>query len=591
MSRICLDHQHMGVPHHLTKQFYVVLSVFFILTDAMARAQVNVEPNTAVLNEGDPTELLCRYAHHSITYCRIEIPGEPKVFNLSPDWNKTPGFTYFGKGLQNGECGVNIQRVKAINNGQVKCNLGVEGEELSGTIDLVVALRPKQPAVELMTKADSEGYFSEGVTFQARCIVPDGRPAGNITWFLDNEPANKPLGQMEFVASHPANTGLELATTIQSIKWNLGPEDNGRKLICRSHHQTDRESLPPQEGSYTILVRYAPIHKEDTTVYGLYLEQTVKVNMTIRANPAPVIEWTIDGEVVRQGEQKGRFSVFEPEYLGQDMYNVTMIIAGLTLEDTTKTYILRASNALGTTDYNVHLSSSATPPSSGLEIGAIVGIVVAVAVLILIVLLVLFARATGRWCFGGKSVKMTTNETGNKAQQHGQSVALLETPNGVTIIPNNGATTSNGQKMDHDTSDVQRRRLSTDDSFEYATDRESSVYNPTTIPLRSVMASAGGRNTRKSVDSDNPTEQADLLTKGNELGIPESRFSRWIPKDQREILEKQARLLANRAQATKTPEPRPRTPTPSTKGPAPAVPTTAKLTTRSNINVPTETEI
>ncbi|XP_059222079.1 fasciclin-3 isoform X3 [Stomoxys calcitrans] len=486
MSRICLDHQHMGVRHHLTKQFYVVLSVFFILTDAMARAQVNVEPNTAVLNEGDPTELLCRYAHHSITYCRIEIPGEPKVFNLSPDWNKTPGFTYFGKGLQNGECGVNIQRVKAINNGQVKCNLGVEGEELSGTIDLVVALRPKQPAVELMTKADSEGYFSEGVTFQARCIVPDGRPAGNITWFLDNEPANKPLGQMEFVASHPANTGLELATTIQSIKWNLGPEDNGRKLICRSHHQTDRESLPPQEGSYTILVRYAPIHKEDTTVYGLYLEQTVKVNMTIRANPAPVIEWTIDGEVVRQGEQKGRFSVFEPEYLGQDMYNVTMIIAGLTLEDTTKTYILRASNALGTTDYNVHLSSSATPPSSGLEIGAIVGIVVAVAVLILIVLLVLFARATGRWCFGGKSVKMTTNETDTESAEVKATSTATATTAAASEVDANG-------QMNADSCNKKSKRLP---SF-------SAIFK---------------RMNERDVSAKRKNNEADTSNNGNEVG-------------------------------------------------------------------------
>ncbi|XP_075152842.1 fasciclin 3 isoform X4 [Haematobia irritans] len=404
MSRLSPNHRHLGVSSFLQKQFYLALCIFFILTDAVARAQVNVEPNTAVLNEGDPTELLCRYAHHPITYCRIEIPGEPKVFNLSPDWNKTPGFTYFGKGLQNGECGVNIQRVKAINNGQVKCNLGVQGEELSGTIDLVVALRPKQPLVELITKPDHEGYFSEGVTFQARCIVPDGRPAANISWFLDNEPANKQLGNAEVVDSNTPGSNLELYTTIQSIKWTLGAEDNGRKIICRSHHQTDRESLPPQEGSFMILVRYAPLHQEDTTVYGLYLDQTADVNMTIRANPAPVIEWTIDGVVVRQGEQNGRFSVYEPQYLGQDMYNVKMVIAGLTLEDTTKTYILRASNALGTTDYNVHISSSATPPASGLEIGAIVGIVVAVAVLILIVLLVVFARATGRWCFGGATL-------------------------------------------------------------------------------------------------------------------------------------------------------------------------------------------
>lgn len=146
----------------------------------------------------------------------------------------------------------------------------------------------------------------------------------------------------------------------------------------------------------------------ETLVYGLYLEHTVKVNMTIRANPAPVIEWAIDGNVIRQGEQNGRFSAFEPEYLGHDFYNVTLVIAGLTLEDTTKIYTMRATNALGSTDYTVRISSSATPPSAGLEIGAIVGIVVALAVLVLIVLLVLFARATGRWCFAGKSVNQLT---------------------------------------------------------------------------------------------------------------------------------------------------------------------------------------
>ena len=132
------------------------------------------------------------------------------------------------------------------------------------------------------------------------------------------------------------------------------------------------------------------------------MEHTVTVNLTIRANPAPIVEWTIDGNVIRQHEQEGRFYASEPVYLGQDMYNVTLIIAGLTLEDTTKTYSLRASNAFGSTDYAVRISSSATPPASGLEIGAIVGIVVAVAILVLIVLLVLFARATGRWCFGGE---------------------------------------------------------------------------------------------------------------------------------------------------------------------------------------------
>lgn len=138
-------------------------------------------------------------------------------------------------------------------------------------------------------------------------------------------------------------------------------------------------------------------------MYGLYLEHTAIVNITIRASPPPTIEWTIDGTIVQQGRSDGRYSAYEPQYIGNDEYNVTLAIAGLTLEDTTKTYNLRASNELGTTDYQVRISSSSKPPSSSLDVAAIVGIVVAVAVLVLIVLLVVFARATGRWCFGGKS--------------------------------------------------------------------------------------------------------------------------------------------------------------------------------------------
>ncbi|XP_030384141.1 fasciclin-3 isoform X2 [Scaptodrosophila lebanonensis] len=380
-----------------------------ILTEATTYGQVNVEPNTALLNEGDRTELLCRYGR-AINYCRIEIPGEQKVLNLSPEWSKTPGFTYYGAGLNAGQCGVSIERVKASNNGQVKCSLGVEGEELSGTIDLVVALRPQQPIIELISKPDREGFFNENTLFNARCIVRDGRPPANITWYIDDMPAQKRVTPLE-ILSTPTNDNVELSTSVQEIQFHLAPEDSNRKLVCRSHHQTDRESVPPQEAAYIINVRYAPVRQEEALVYGLYLEHTAIVNMTIRSSPTPRIEWTIDGAVVPQGTTNDRFSAYEPQYLGNDYYNVTLAIAGLTLEDTTKIYNLRASNALGSTDYQVRISSSSRPPSTGLDVAAIVGIVVAVAVLVLIVLLVLFARATGRWCFGGKSIKTPTNET------------------------------------------------------------------------------------------------------------------------------------------------------------------------------------
>ncbi|XP_032591625.1 fasciclin-3 isoform X4 [Drosophila grimshawi] len=373
-----------------------------ILADALSFGQVNVEPNTALLNEGDRTELLCRYGR-AINYCRIEIPGEQKVLNLSPVWSKTPGFTYFGAGLTAGQCGVIIERVKASNNGQVKCSLGVEGEELSGTIDLVVALRPQQPIIELISKPNRDGFFAEGTEFNARCIVRNGRPPANISWYIDNMPANKRTSPLQIIGT-PTTDNVKLSTSVQEIQWHLVPEDSNRKLVCRSHHQTDRESVPPQEAAYVINVRYAPVHLPEASVYGLYLEHTAIVNISIRASPQPKIEWTIDGLVIPEGRTDGRYSAYEAQYVGNDEYNVTLAIAGLTLEDTTKTYNLRATNELGTTDYQVRISSSSKPPSSNLDVAAIVGIVVAVAVIVLIVLLVLFARATGRWCFGGATL-------------------------------------------------------------------------------------------------------------------------------------------------------------------------------------------
>ncbi|KAH8278022.1 hypothetical protein KR026_003519, partial [Drosophila bipectinata] len=556
-------------------------SSFVYLADGLTWAQVNVEPNTALLNEGDRTELLCRYGR-AINYCRIEIPGEQRVLNLSPEWSKTPGFTYFGSGLNAGQCGVSIERVKGINNGQVKCSLGVEGEELSGTIDLVVALRPHQPIIELISKPNRDGFFIEGTPFQGRCSVRDGRPPANISWYIDNMPANKRTSQLEIITNNVNN--VELSTSVQEIQWTLSAEDSNRKLVCRSHHQTDRESVPPQEAAYIINVRYAPVHQfEEALVYGLYLDHTAIVNITIRASPQPKIEWTIDGTVIGQGRSDGRYSVYEPQYLGNDEYNVTLAIAGLTLEDTTKTYTLKASNELGATEYKVRISSSSKPPSSNLDVAAIVGIVVAVAVLVLVVLLILFARATGRWCFGGKSIKTPTNETqidkqlelGSHQENHGQNVALLEIPNGITLLGasklreanGNGNGTGNGNGNGNgsvrDSLSVERRNHDEDDSFEYGTDRESSVYNPTTRPLKSVlMSQAGGRNSRSSTTSDKEdgNENADLLQKGNQLGIPESRFSRWLPKDQRELIEKQAMLLSGRTAKAPVTPPKPQKP-------------------------------
>lgn len=115
-------------------------------------------------------------------------------------------------------------------------------------------MRPQQPIIELISKANRDGFFNEDTEFHARCIVRDGRPPANITWYLDNMPANKRTNPLQILAT-PTNDNVELSTSVQEIQWHLGPEDSNRKLVCRSHHQTDRESVPPQEAAYIINVR------------------------------------------------------------------------------------------------------------------------------------------------------------------------------------------------------------------------------------------------------------------------------------------------------------------------------------------------
>lgn len=114
-----------------------------------------MKPNTSVLIEGDRTELLCSY-NGPVVYCRIEIPGEPSVLNLSPEWTQNEGFPYFGDGLKFGDCGVIIEKVKASNNGKVICSMGLQGKEVSGTIDLVVACKLK---IVLLSKCEMWKIF------------------------------------------------------------------------------------------------------------------------------------------------------------------------------------------------------------------------------------------------------------------------------------------------------------------------------------------------------------------------------------------------------------------------------------------------
>lgn len=147
-------------------------------------------------------------------------------------------------------------------------------------------------------------------------------------------------------------------------------------------------------------VRPQPL--QENRVYGLPLGQTALINVTLTANPRPHIEWSIDGIVIPQGSQNARYESYQPVDLGNGTYNVTLAVAGLTVDDTAKTYYLKASNEFGIQDYSVTISSSPHVDATGIDIGSIIGIIVGIAILLVIISVIVFARATGKWCFSGK---------------------------------------------------------------------------------------------------------------------------------------------------------------------------------------------
>ena len=96
----------------------------------------------------------------------------------------------------------------------------------------------------------------------------------------------------------------------------------------------------------------------DQHISGFVLGQTAFVNFTFRANPQPRVEWYVDVTSVPQGAQRERFEATIPQATGPGEWMVTLVIADLNLEDTTKEYYLKASNEFGAQEYKILINSS-----------------------------------------------------------------------------------------------------------------------------------------------------------------------------------------------------------------------------------------
>ncbi|CAG4949174.1 unnamed protein product [Parnassius apollo] len=360
----------------------------------MEAQHVEITPLKAVRRVGDELTVLCKVPYR-IDSCRMTVG--PTSYRLIP--NNQGDVVYAGQGLEVGECGAHIKHIKEEWNGNISCVLPPKSGsiEVTGTMQLLVARPPGD--IQLITPPQSS--FKEGDIFMAQCIVPNGRPAAKITWFLDEEQVLAGTHQ-PIITSEP---GSDLQTISQNVSRALVADDSGRRLLCRAEH----ESLDkPKEASRQLLVHYPPKRLDDSstiTIFGLKLSAEGRLNVTVRSNPRPHAEWTIGDLklVAPQKNEDASIEALEPDHLGGGYYNVTLLLSRVAKEDVDRTYYLTVANDLGREDFSVRLSTMDEPAGVELETGAIVGIVVAVLVLLIGIFLIVFAKATDRWCFAGRS--------------------------------------------------------------------------------------------------------------------------------------------------------------------------------------------
>ncbi|XP_050358285.1 fasciclin-3 isoform X2 [Nymphalis io] len=365
-----------------------------LLLTIVSGQNVDISPKEAVRRAGDDLIVLCKVPY-PIDSCRMTVGG--KSYRLIPS-NQDEEVVYSGQGLQFGECGAHIKHIREEWNGNISCMLPPK----SGSIEVTAAMRllvARAPGIPQLI-SPPQPTFKEGDDFMAQCIVPDGRPAAKITWYLDEVQLLAGVHQ-PIITQEP---GSDLQTISQNVSRSLTPDDNGKKLVCRAEH----EALDgPREAARQLVVHYPPKRLEagPMTIFGLKLGAEGRLNVSVRANPPPAAEWTLGDAVLAPPAADERRSAvaLEPLHLGGGYYNITLVLTRVAKEDVDRTYYLRVTNDLGREEFALRLSTMDEPAGVELDTGAIVGIVLAVLLLLIAVFLVVFAKATDRWCFAGRS--------------------------------------------------------------------------------------------------------------------------------------------------------------------------------------------
>lgn len=290
---------------------------------------------------------MCSYGT-SIQRCRFELRESNLEVKLHPEVQRVEPFHYFGEGLNKGQCGLRISKLERAHEGNWTCrlDLGDAFDDVVGHTEIVIARAPQQPQLIIQ----EQNRLREGEELYADCSFLDGRPSAIVRWFLGTEE----------ITTHDESSTEQNGTAVitSSFRRILRADDNLKSLICRVEHPAFENSYT--NTTYQLNVNYPPqaLDRNQLHIGGLIIGSSADIAITIRSNPQPSLEWTIDGIKMMEGVQNKRFVVKKAERVDESKYRAQLTVVELTLEDTLKTYNLRASNEYGVQDYQIRIGGS-----------------------------------------------------------------------------------------------------------------------------------------------------------------------------------------------------------------------------------------
>lgn len=121
----------------------LILNTIRLFSASKSNLVIDIEPKkeTAV-RVGESLQIMCR-AGRPLRVCRVEIPGEANAMVLNQGQPAEDGIEYYGEGLNSGQCGVRIAKVKDIHDGLFKCSLTPNDSRQEATESLKIVVASK----------------------------------------------------------------------------------------------------------------------------------------------------------------------------------------------------------------------------------------------------------------------------------------------------------------------------------------------------------------------------------------------------------------------------------------------------------------